>query len=371
MYKKLIALLIVCTLLVSIPPAVAADDTVPRPTVDEILNEYYQKALEAEAAGEASAAAYSPRSGQSGKTLEQETVETLTAAGYEAYNVIGDNYEALEEELNTDFSEMGLDPEGSYVVVISGEDPDQPASAGGESTYNLNPRPEQDEAPDGGDLSYFFYSYNGKLYKMRYVTVASNGADELYKDDIYFEADESWLTDHMRTVFDTTIIGVTDSIVPNVPLGTLASLIFDSPETHVFRTLRPGSLVVHMATNWTCSYLQVWNEQDQTWDSSHFSEYATSMVYCSGSVFDPDANRAVPVVYNPQYFTTYSYYYHNTEKRLEFAMKAYDHYTIYHDTVSSVSFYWGNTDGEILLDGGKSALLGETIRSLSIVLPSS
>lgn len=31
--------------------------------------------------------------------LEQETVDTLTAAGYEAYNVTGENYTALETEL--------------------------------------------------------------------------------------------------------------------------------------------------------------------------------------------------------------------------------------------------------------------------------
>ena len=71
--KKLIALLTVFAMLVPFVPAVAANDTPARPTV-----------------------------------------ETLNEAGYEAYNVTADNYDTLEDQLQTDFAEMGLDPNGSY-----------------------------------------------------------------------------------------------------------------------------------------------------------------------------------------------------------------------------------------------------------------
>lgn len=44
MKKRFIALFIIFTMLVSISPAVAADDTSARPTVEEILSDYHQAA---------------------------------------------------------------------------------------------------------------------------------------------------------------------------------------------------------------------------------------------------------------------------------------------------------------------------------------
>lgn len=150
MKRKLVAFVLVFALLASLSPAVAADEMSAPPTVEEILNEYHQKAFEAKMQGDTgNASAWSLRGGQ---TLEEETVDTLTEAGYEAYNVTADNYESLQTELKTDFSDMGLDPNGSYIIVISGEDPTEPVSTGGASTYNLNPLPGEDQAPEGGQI---------------------------------------------------------------------------------------------------------------------------------------------------------------------------------------------------------------------------
>ena len=41
MYRKLIAMILACTMLVSISPAVAADNASASPTVEEILAEYH------------------------------------------------------------------------------------------------------------------------------------------------------------------------------------------------------------------------------------------------------------------------------------------------------------------------------------------
>lgn len=124
MFQKMIALLVIFAMLVPLSSAVAADEPTSQPTIEEILDGYHEKAFAAQTAEENGGASAYARSGSgSSQTLEQETVDELTAAGYEAYNVTEDNYEALEESLHTDFSEMGLDPNSSYVVVISGEDP--------------------------------------------------------------------------------------------------------------------------------------------------------------------------------------------------------------------------------------------------------
>lgn len=71
------------------------------PTIEEILNDYHSKAFEAQTAQE-EAGTYSRSASGTVKTLEQETVEQLTAAGYEAYNVTGDNFDSLEDSLQTD-----------------------------------------------------------------------------------------------------------------------------------------------------------------------------------------------------------------------------------------------------------------------------
>jgi hypothetical protein len=88
-------------MLVTSSPVLAAGNTPAKPTVEEILNEYQQKAFEAESAETTdNTTTYSNRS--STRTLEQETVDALNAAGYEAYNVTPSNYHTLEAKINTE-----------------------------------------------------------------------------------------------------------------------------------------------------------------------------------------------------------------------------------------------------------------------------
>ena len=113
-------LILACIMLVSISPVVAADTMSNQPTIEEILNEYHQKVFDGQMPNETgNARAYSPRNEE--KTPEEETVDALNEAGYEAYHVTEDNYATLENTLKTDFEEMGLDPSCSYIVAISGK----------------------------------------------------------------------------------------------------------------------------------------------------------------------------------------------------------------------------------------------------------
>ena len=297
MYKKLIALLIVCTMLVSIPPAVAAADTVPRPTVDEILNEYHQKAFEAEAAGEASAAAYSPRSGQSGKTLEQETVETLTAAGYEAYNVTGDNYETLESELNTDFSEMGLDTDGSYIVVIHGEDFEN---------NSTSPRAVVPTPDPGGDS--FTYTYGGTTYTMRYLTVTTYDRPEFGKSDDVDLLNSPYAEDIAR-VIDSGISIALDLISQPLHLGTVASILGLSI-TH-FAPDQTATLSLFGSVNWTRTYTQVWSDYDELWLSGSSVEYAQTLTSIFGHYYSALGNHYTEVHEGPIERVVYSDHYND------------------------------------------------------------
>lgn len=79
--KKLTAMLLIFAMLVPFSPAVAADEMSAKPTVEEILSEYHQKAFEQEMQGDTDTASAWSRRGGSTKTLEQETVDTLNNAG--------------------------------------------------------------------------------------------------------------------------------------------------------------------------------------------------------------------------------------------------------------------------------------------------
>lgn len=145
-------------LLVSLPPAVAADESSIVPTVEEILSDYHEKAFEAEMQSEAGA--YSARShGGSAKSLEQETVDILTDAGYEAYNVTADNFATMERNLNTDFDSMGMNPNGNYIIVISGDD----AYAAVNPNTRSGSAPGYESGSGNEGASQFEYTYNGQV----------------------------------------------------------------------------------------------------------------------------------------------------------------------------------------------------------------
>lgn len=104
MVRKLISITLCALMLlcIGVPALAATNNTAPTETqtVEDILNEYHEKsfALETTQSG-TGPAARSSRSSSSGKSLEEETVEELTAAGYEAYHVTSSNYEELETSL--------------------------------------------------------------------------------------------------------------------------------------------------------------------------------------------------------------------------------------------------------------------------------
>ena len=362
MKKRMIALFLTLAMLVSIAPAVVADDTVPRPTVEEILDEYHQKVFEAQNAGEA--AAYSPRSGSSGKTLEQETVDALNAAGYEAYNVTGENYEALEDQLKTDFSDMGLDPNSSYIIAISGEESEN-------NTAGMNSRAivPVDPGGGGGDGS-FTYTYNGATYRLRYVTVTPDANESgMQVKSSYIFHEQSFIQAIGRNIFNTIIVTTMDKALPDCkPLGTIASIFFDVPDDYLYVDLNLEDVELRAHTVWTYNFIQVWNEFDQTWDTSQCSEYATSAVWRVDSIYDPATGYPIPTQSTPQYSTHYSSIYYDTAQRCLAAMKAYDHYTLSVNCVYYVHFYFSDETGTANYDAS-----GETLfthyRSTSITLP--
>ena len=334
MKTRLIALFLTLAMVVSLAPAVVADDTIPRPTVEEILNEYHQKAFEAEAAGEAIAASYSPRSGFTAKTLEQETVDNLNAAGYEAYNVTAENYEALETQLKTDFADMGLDPDGSYIIAISGEESDDSSASG------INPRAMVPVEPDYGCGDSFTHTYNGTTYTMRYLTVTTTIESKLFRSFSYTLSSDQFSETWQEILF-AGLAYSTDAVL-KVPIASIFSLLIDINTDNNFELLDNEDVKILGNTTWTLQYIQIHNPTQDAWISAQSSEYAESRAYCSGYLYNSSTNKAQRYIGNESVFTTSSPQFNNYTQRKNIAVSAYLNYNgtaVLRDKTGDIDFY--------------------------------
>lgn len=336
MKKRMIALLLAFAMLISVAPAAIADDTVPRPTVEEILSEYHQKAFEAEVVQQTGHASANSRSaGGFGKTLEQETVDTLNAAGYEAYNLTSENYETLEAQLQTDFADMGLDPDGSYIITISGEE----NSAGNNSRLGGNLVVPTLPPEGGGPSTYFEYTYNGTTYTMRYMTVTAKHVKELGRTKVV-DLFADYSGEHLINALNTPVeifTSFTDAFgLPNV-VGipyTLLSMV--SSEAPLNQT---ASLSFTGSANWTVKYTQIWDWQSASWKIRSSIEFVNKTYSTTYSYYSEQENKYVYKYQSGDLPTEYSPYYYDTEAVKEFAVLAllYSDEARYQNKIPSVT----------------------------------
>ena len=340
MKNRIIALFVTFAMLVPFTPAVAADDNVPRPTVEEILSEYHQKAFEAEVAQQTgSASAYSRSAGGSGKTLEEETVDTLNAAGYEAYNVTSDNYKTLEKQLQTDFSEMGLDPDASYIITISGEE----NSAGNNSRLGGNLVVPTLPPDGGGGSSYFSHTYNGETYYMRYVTVTETSNSQLDQEFLYI-LPRSRVSINWDSVDEAIVYYALDAVSGSVPIGSVLSLLSDAFTDENYISINGDSIKIEGRTVWTLQYIQVYKVSSDTWFSTQCSEYVSAAARCFGSTYDSNTEEITFHSGNETHFKVYSPEYHETTLRKNYAAIGYASGMLIADRTYEIDFYLMNED---------------------------
>ena len=253
-------------------------------------------------------------------TAGGETVEELTAAGYEAYNVTADNYEELQETLKTDFADMGLDPEGSYIVVISGED--EPVN----SNSRLANLPDQDFIDDGGGES-FAYQYRDRIYTMRYMTVAATeshrGKNINLRTQYAADFTVEWL---LRCILKVsfTFANVISGLA-NDEIGSLAGLL-DLDLNHTY-SLDDNSLLLSVYGVWTHKYIQILNENTGYWKLAARAEYVNVEESLSGSIYD--------------YYTAQSTYYHETKSQIVYSLYYND--SAYLKEMAASCYYGGAT----------------------------
>lgn len=358
MLKKIIVMVLICTLLIPFTSAIAADSESEIPTVEEILNQYHEKSFRAKALGILLCT--------NGKTPEEETVEMLNACGYDAYYITNENYNDLQSELKTDFTDMGLDPNSTYILTFGGTENKNTRAVGNPNLDRTSPDLE------GADV--LLYEYNGKTYTMRYATVTCTADDDMYVESSYSMKEEYWTQNLGRNIVNTTLVAMGDAIAAGVfgkavPIATIASLVLGStPSNDVYTQVPKGTFTIIAATTWTCNYIQVWDATYKRWESPHSADYTTSMAYCVGTYYDPVSNSPQPITKNPYYVTMYASRYFDLEQRKADTMRAYGLGTILAYTVDRVDFHFGDQEGEVIIDATYGALFSHK-RSFKINFP--
>ena len=339
MIKKIAALTLVFVLLALNFPTANADTYVHQPTIEDILNEYQRKSFVSSqvSVSDAPATTYALQKNQAEQTIIQETISDLQSAGYIAYNVVASNYNHLENSLNTNFSELGLDPNESYIITIHGENTAGNLRSNGITVLGA---PTEDNLDDGS--SSFPYTYNGVTYYMRYVTVTPSSNSELRCTSTYALDRIPTKPNYIGDIITTLIAMYIDAVSGKVPLGTIASLLGEwatdgTNENNL--QLEGDQIVIHAGSSWTKSYIQVWNDIYDIWQTRQCSEYAYTTAYGSGMALNELTEQFEPVIGATISKTTYSYKYNNTNQRKIDAVQAFLANTAYYTYTGDLDFY--------------------------------
>ncbi|MCM1223868.1 MAG: hypothetical protein NC548_56390 [Lachnospiraceae bacterium] len=250
-----------------------------------------------------------------------DTCELLEKAGVQSQVVASDNYEAVQTQLNVDFEELGLQPEYTYLVIE------------GDAMSN-NPGVQ----PYSSTSASFSYTYNGKTYSLKYLTIKA--AD----DPAYEKADDAdLLTSTSQTLIknclNTAIITYISSA--SQVLGTVASIC--GLDISDFASGRSATLTLNGGANWTRVYTLVYSSADNSWMRGSCVEYVDTYSYMSGMYYSASTNRMESVARNDKRTTKFSAHYNDSDWRQRNAV-------IYvlngngcdYDTVGDVAFYYGD-----------------------------
>lgn len=277
-------------------------------------------------------------------------MDTLNAAGYEAYNVTSTNYEALESQLNTDFADMGLVSDGSYIITIHDENYDNNIANGVNPDVTID-QPDEDSGGNGT----FTYTYNGTTYTMRYMTVASTGTYMQDQGD-YKLTPSDWWGDATTSFLPNLFVTATDHATKKFHLGTIASFLLDLMGSSNYTRLQPNTLTIISQTNWDCDILQIWDDYSSQWKSAQVSARAISTSYSTGLIYDPDIRKHITYVGDSYVLQTTSPKYTNYSQRKLDAVSAYTRGAKSYDPTGDIEFYLGNEEGEIVYTSGNSPI---------------
>ena len=330
--KKIICLALVFFMLATLIPATVSAEPIEYKSVEEILDNYHSR-ITAINQNDTNNSTYSLNAIREKNQIKQETMDELASQGYSAYDVNASTYDSVENALQTDLSVLGIDPEGSYIVVISGE----PADNNGVAPTAVTPPPGIDDDPNS-----FSYTYEGEVYRLRYLTIFAEGnygyAIAESFDLVEGENDPDTIGDYFLTAASIIVDQIFDEYQY---FGTLLSICGLEPPSPTY--IRDLTMEYHAGTNWTRTFTQVWFEDYDEWRNGSCVEYVTNFSYVTGIFYDRTLNRYTTMPGKTAFLTTYSNCYNSLAWRKENAVTGFLWGSCRFDRTGPVKYYHGNT----------------------------
>lgn len=190
--------------------------------------------------------------------------------------------------------------------------------------------------------------HNNIEYKMRYLTLTSaNHSSDMIVNSVATLSGETWSGNVMENLTEIFLVGCADAL-SLIPFGTIATLLADSCPSNNQINLDVDQLVFHTITTWTCSLIQVYSEEYESWYSAQCSEYTYSQASAAGYLYNRSTNKG-DFFKGPEHsIENYSEKYTNLTVRKADAVSAYLSGLVSTDFVSSVKFYLGTMQHEVL-----------------------
>ena len=246
MYKRLLCLMLsIAMVFASIPMAFAESKNDPAgETLDEIMDDYYHQLFEVQ---NVSAADSTRTASLQVQDVRSRAMSRLSAAGYEAYSVEPSTFNKVEKELNTDFEEVGMDPNCSYIVVIGGMEDGSSASAR--------------QAASGS----FTYTYMGAVHTMRYVTVFPEDDSRYVQSKNYNCLSSESDVGIVNGAINAGVSFLLDLLNTTLRAGTIAGIL--GIDFNVLDVPQPISLILIGRVRWVRVYTQIYNQAFGRWET--------------------------------------------------------------------------------------------------------
>ncbi len=227
---------------------------------EEIMEQYIQELHNTLAASPVGRSASS-----SFENVAVDTVAQLNALGYTAYNVNPQNVEEVEAALNTDLEQAGLPADDFYIILIEGDD--EEAAQGATRPYSDTQYSDE-----------YKYTYSGKTYRMRWMTVypTSDSQLTLVNDVTCFGKGLSTAGAVIGALGRVVSFGAKHSssdkawIVREV--GNALSFLGTEIQNYVKNNPEKSELLGRASSSWTRRYTQVYDGRRSSWMSRCYVE---------------------------------------------------------------------------------------------------
>ena len=232
---------------------------------------------------------------------------------------------------------MGIEADGSYIVVVSGDETT--------ASNNASPRASDVVLPPHTDLddenlsNTFYYTYQNKRFLMRFVTVTAADKSNYGQSDTY-DLTKTKLETRIEDLLNALISTYADSMFEKVQLGSLLSL--SKVEFVSFDRIDNLTMLFIGSTNWTRVYTQIYDSELDDWLPWSSVEYARQKSRIITDYYDSatngyvsgDSDEIVKYVYTEHYFD-YTY-------RKEMAARAWFQQWPIHELTGNCYYYYND-----------------------------